>query len=305
MAVVYRGLTTSGQLVAIKIPVEFVSHWEEIGREELSNLLAASVRRLQEEAEWLERLQDTGLFPVTFYPQVGQSVLHPAGKDHIPVLVLQWGEGMPLRQALKMVSDARKLLRLQSEAMREATTRVVARWMEGLVTGLRTILECGGVYTDVAPDNFLVQAQGGPVVFLDAGAIVPVGHRGPTQLRPNCLPVGYQEHVQALVERGGKDLERLLVGMVSKLITAGLGGEPPTAGEDPIPAWVEARVPLSSWLFRVLETCLEGGDGVCFESVLRDLRSCTGRLRTGRDRDEPSVWRVVGGAAWASRPRGG
>lgn len=306
MAVVFRGRTTSGVRVAAKVPVEFVSHWEELAREDLRPVLAQAWKRLQEEAGWLDRLEETGLFPRKLFPPHGQSVGFPAGNPEFPLLVLQWGVGLPLRQALGMVASSRSLLRLQSEALRGARTLVVARWMEGVLEGLRRILhDHGGVYTDVAPDNFLVQAEGGPVVFLDAGAIVPVGTAEPVQLRPNYVPTAFQGRVRSLARGGGAELERVLAGMVAKLFASGLAGELPSPEEDPVAVWLAARLPLDRCFYEVLAACLSRRGSGDLGTALKDLRACIRKLEDfGAASGRRSIWRQVGGAEQPAGERG-
>jgi len=306
MAVIFRGRTTSGVRVAAKVPVEFVSHWDELNREDIGEVLTMSGRRLQEEAQWLDRLEKTELFPPKLFPLPRESVRFSVGERRIPLLVLQWGEGLPLRQALGIVASSRSLLRLQGEALRAGRTLVVAGWMEGVLEGLRRILHGHrGVYTDVAPDNFLVQVEGGPVVFLDAGAIVPIGTDEPVQLRPNYVPAAFQGRVRSLVQQGSPELERVLAGMVAKLFASGLAGELPSPKEDPVAVWLEARLPLDHCFYKVLEACLSPRGAGDLETVLKDLRACIGQLEdSGAALGQRSIWRQLGGAEGPAAGRG-
>jgi len=297
MAVVYRGTTPSGQLVAAKIPVDFVSHWYELHREDLSETLEGAARVLREESAWLDRMAEADLFPPKLFPPEGVDVWFHVGDRFLPVVVLGWCSGIRLRRALGMVAAAGTLARVGTGGARSRRSLVVARWLRGVLAGLRSILrEHGGVYTDVAPDNFLVDAGGEPVVFLDAGAIVPVEWDGGVQLRPNYVPSFFQGRLRSVIAGDGPELERLLMGMVAKVFAAGLAGEIPRPDTDPAVGWIEARLPLDTCLFRVLEECLSPAGTAGFDEVLGRLGGCLAELeRRGGGSSAPSIWRIQGG----------
>lgn len=303
MAVIYRGRTTSGERVAAKIPLEFVAYRNELGSEERSEELEQAGDRLQQEADWLHRLRGAGLFPEMLFPKTGTEVYFPWDDVLLPLIVMRWHPGLPLRAGLSAVAGRQILAAMAPPAEQIALARVVGSWIHGVISGLRTILHAhDGVFVDVAPDNFLVGASGPPVVFLDAGAIVDRSSDQILPVRRAFVPAAYQEDLFSMVHGDRADVEKLLLGMVAKLVTAGLAGDRPSRDFDLDPVVVESRMSLAPWLWQLLAGGLPdarsrtGGKIATFDEALAILEGA-GVESSGRadGAGEISVWRQADG----------
>ncbi len=252
-------LIESGQDIVLKCPLGLVPDMpEETGD------WSPVRRRLESEALWLETmsLHENSDAIVRFPTLLARVAVEPAdGSEARWVLVLDRVFGLSLRNVFWALREGSQGLRWMGEkpGAFEAVTCTVARWAGQILQGLQEIWDKDGIFTDIAPDNFMVGEASGNITFLDAGSIVGVGEQSEVPIRRTYVPRRFAENerylsvIESAVPENSREVHELLLGMVCGMFVAGLTEGLATAAGDPSVAALGSKFPVAPWLREFFE----------------------------------------------------